>query len=100
MYFHYWEHPNTCILHEGCCFRPIPFHYKISSLGLTLWHNRSSYRLPVPVLAAPPPIHLPVDALGKLAEEDDPSVWAPASHVGHPDGVVTPGVNLVAALAV
>lgn len=51
-----------------------------------LWYRHPiSEHLPIPVLAAPLLMQLPVNAHGK-AREDSPSTWAPANHMGDPNG--------------
>lgn len=50
-----------------------------------------SYMVPMKVPAVLFPNELPVNLPGKSAEEGS-STWAPANHMGEPDGV--PGISL------
>lgn len=72
----------------------ILFCLELFIFGATLWHRRLSHiwqhRYPmitlVWVLAALFSIHLPTNAPGKT-EEDGPSAWPPATHVGDPQRI-------------
>lgn len=79
------------VLTNGCRIRRDPSSNK-SALGLALCVAGKVTAchctwVPVHILAVPPPFYLPAIGLGN-ADEDGPSVWAAATHVGNRDEVL------------